>query len=153
MGFLNSYKRLDNLCRDMNGIGVTGYIKDMECFARGTYFVPGWKEDYFQLKQYRHIRNRIAHENDINENDLCSAEDSAWLETFYQRILTQNDPLALYYKYKTTKQRTSNVTSPSEQQPSGSDLPTSKHKQIPIGCATLILSTIAIVAGIIFYSL
>lgn len=153
MGFLNSYKRLDNLCRDMNGIGVTGYIKDMECLARGTYFVPGWKEDYFQLKQYRHIRNRIAHENDINENDLCSAEDAAWLETFYQRILTQNDPLALYYKYKTTKQRTSNVTSPPEQQPSGSDLPTSKHKQIPIGCATLILSTIAIVAGIIFYSL
>ena len=79
MGFLNSYKRLDNLCRDMNGIGVTGYIKDMECFAKGTYFVPGWKEDYFQLKQYRHIRNRIAHENDINENDLCSAEDAAWL--------------------------------------------------------------------------
>lgn len=30
MGFMESYKHLDNLCKDMNGIGVTGYIKDME---------------------------------------------------------------------------------------------------------------------------
>lgn len=153
MGFLNSYKRLDNLCRDMNGIGITGYIKDMENSARGTYSVPGWREDYLQLKQYRHIRNRIVHENDIDETDLCSAQDTAWLEAFYQRILTQKDPLALYYKYKeATKQHTSDKAS-SPQPPQSDPSPLAgKRRHTPIGCATFLFLAIAIVAGVLFYT-
>ena len=50
MGFMNAYKRLDNLCRDMNGIGVSGYIKDMESIVNGSCFVSTWKADYSQLK-------------------------------------------------------------------------------------------------------
>lgn len=98
MGFMESYKHLDNLCKDMNGIGVTGYIKDMEQEKNGDFYVAIWKEDYRKLKHYRYIRNQIAHENDVNENNLCSAGDTAWLDSFYQRILAQTDPLALYYK-------------------------------------------------------
>lgn len=98
MRFMNSYKRLDNLCRDMNGVGVTGYIEDMERELNGSYYVNGWKSDYSQLKKYRHIRNRIAHENDMEEENLCSDKDAAWLENFYQRIIKQTDPLALCYK-------------------------------------------------------
>ena len=98
MGFMESYKHLDNLCKDMNGIGVTGYIKDMEQEKNGDFYVAIWKEDYRKLKHYRYIRNQIAHENDVNENNLCSAGDTAWLHAFSQRILAQTDPLALYYK-------------------------------------------------------
>lgn len=98
MGFMNSYKRLDNLCRDMNGVGVTGYIEDMEHELNGSYYVNGWKSDYSQLKKYRHIRNRIAHENDVDEGNLCSDKDAAWLEDFYQRVIKQTDPLTLCYK-------------------------------------------------------
>ena len=63
MRFMESYKHLDNLCKDMNGIGVTGYIKDMEQEHNGGFYVAGWKNDYMQLKHYRYIRNQIAHEN------------------------------------------------------------------------------------------
>ena len=98
MGFMNSYQRLDNLCRDMNGIGVTGYIKDMESIANRAGNISAWKNDYYKLKHYRYIRNQIAHENYADEGNMCSAEDVVWLEDFYRRIMTQRDPLSLYYK-------------------------------------------------------
>ena len=87
MRFMQTYKRLDALCRDMNGIGVTGYIEDMEKAANGSRHVSGWKADYQRLKYYRHIRNQIAHEVDATEEELCSPEDAVWIEEFYQRIL------------------------------------------------------------------
>lgn len=98
MGFMESYKYLDNLCKDMNGIGITGYIKDMEQEPNGDFYVGGWEKDYLQLKHYRHIRNQIAHENYANESDMCSVKDTSWLDEFYQRIIGQTDPLALCYK-------------------------------------------------------
>lgn len=98
MGFMESYKYLDNLCKDMNGIGITGYIKDMEQEPNGDFYVDGWEKDYLQLKHYRYIRNQIAHENYAHESDMCSAKDIAWLDAFYQRIIGQTDPLALCYK-------------------------------------------------------
>nr|WP_317412241.1 DUF6548 family protein [uncultured Solibaculum sp.] len=148
MGFMNSYKRLDNLCRDMNGIGITGYIKDMETSVNGAYYIPGWKEDYLQLKQYRHIRNRIAHENDVDEFDVCSAQDGIWLETFYHRIMTQNDPLALYYK-ATKLHAVGKAPAPKIHQDSPNMPNTNKSARKSAGCATLLL-LIAIVTLIMF---
>ena len=110
MRFFQAYKRLDNLCRDTNGIGINGYIEDMENRPNGEYKVTGWKDDYFQLKHYRHIRNRIAHENNAEEVDLCTEKDAAWLDAFYQRILTQTDPLALYFQ--ATKPKTKPIPKP-----------------------------------------
>lgn len=104
MGFMESYKYLDNLCRDMNGIGVTGYIQDMEQEPDGEFHVAGWKNDYRQLKHYRYVRNQIAHENDANESNMCSAGDTVWIDGFYQRILRQTDPLALHHKATRTRQ-------------------------------------------------
>lgn len=43
----------------MNGIGVTGYIEDMESKPNGNYYVFGWKEDYLKLKQYRLVSIQI----------------------------------------------------------------------------------------------
>lgn len=98
MGFLQAYKRLDNLCRDMNGKGVTGYIEDMQRCSRGSYYVPGWMQDYGQLKHYRYLRNQIVHENNIDEDNMCTDSDVQWIEEFHRRILTQEDPLACYYR-------------------------------------------------------
>ena len=108
MGFMQSYKRLDNLCRDMNGLGVTGYILDMEEIKNAGFYVSGWEEDYRRLKRYRHIRNQIAHENGADEENMCSAGDAQWIEDFYQSILEQADPLAVYYrKYREQRENTS----------------------------------------------
>lgn len=152
MGFMNSYKRLDNLCRDMNGIGVTGYIEDMEHTANGEYYVPGWKKDYLQLKHYRYIRNQIAHENYATEDNMCSDEDEAWVENFYKRIMVQNDPLALHYK--AAKPRPVNKTSaPTIQSaqyiPSHSD--THKPERKSNGFAVAILLTIAIIVALVLF--
>lgn len=98
MGFMQSYKRLDALCRDINGIGVTGYIEDMERSGNGNRYISGWSTDYHQLKHYRHLRNQIAHEVDATEEAMCSEEDVIWIEEFHQRILRQTDPLTILYK-------------------------------------------------------
>lgn len=98
MKFLQAYKRLDNLCRDMNGSGVTRYLEDMEQLLDGERRVPGWKDDYLQLKHYHSLQNRIVHEVNAEEENLCSTADVAWLEAFYGRILGTSDPLALYRK-------------------------------------------------------
>lgn len=102
MGFMASYKRLDNLCKDMNQIGVSGYISDMEDLETEILSVPEWKDDYYKLKHYRYIRNQIAHENDADEETLCSSEDIKWVEDFHAKIMTQNDPLALHYQKSAT---------------------------------------------------
>ncbi len=97
MGFMQSYKRLDNLCRDINGIGVTGYIEDMQRMD-GASRVDGWADDYYSLKHYRHIRNQIAHEANAEERNMCSDKDVRWIDSFYSRVMNQKDPLALYAK-------------------------------------------------------
>ena len=148
-GFMNAYKRLDNLCRDMNGIGITGYIQDMEKDRGGPYHVSGWRDDYLQLKHYRYIRNQIAHENDVEEGDLCSRGDVLWLENFYQRIMMQKDPLALAYQAKhNCPDRTfarSAKENPKRTIYPGTDEPSDPSKRSVVG-ASLFLLAVAVVA-------
>lgn len=125
MRFFQAYKRLDNLCRDTNGVGINGYIEDMENRPNGEYKVTGWKDDYFQLKHYRHIRNRIAHENNAEEVDLCTEKDAAWLDAFYQRILTQTDPLAQYFQ--ATKPKAKPISKPTAPQKPPADMQKPRH--------------------------
>ena len=111
MSFLNSYKRLENLCNDIYGQenGVTAYIDDMEKNRRGAIYVRGWNEDLIRLKNYRHIRNQIAHEKDIYEEDVCDEDDEEWLELFRERIMNGTDPISGYLnasKQKTAKKQT-----------------------------------------------
>ena len=65
---------------------------------RGSYLVRGWENDLKQLKHYRWIRNQIVHEPDCYEETMCEAGDDEWLDDFYERIINQTDPLALYLK-------------------------------------------------------
>ncbi len=110
MSFINSYKRLEKLCNDMYSTthgGVTCYIEDMEKRADGNCHVDSWTKDYKQLKYYRHIRNMIVHDVDCEEEDMCDINDEQWINSFYNRILNQSDPLALYHK---SKQRNKTIT-------------------------------------------
>ena len=149
MGYMNSYKRLDNLCRDCGYTnGVSGYIEEMERTYGGTYSVPGWQDDYKNLKHYRWIRNQIAHDNDADEENMCSKEDVQWIENFHQRILDQDDPLAQYHKIHTTAKRQS--TTALVQQPY-QGFGSRPNWTRTAGCAVYILMAIAITVSIFFF--
>ena len=95
--FLEEYKRLDRLCKDMflTSYGVTEYIKQMELSnIRGNRLVKNWNTDYKKLKHLRWLRNAIAH--DSQETD-CSLKDVQEVLEFYQKILWKQDPLALLH--------------------------------------------------------
>ena len=100
MAFMEAYKKLDNLCKDLftSDVGITEYISCMEQCSRGALYADNWQNDYFALKHYRYIRNKIAHENDATEEALCTDTDVLWINGFYQRIINQTDPLTLYRK-------------------------------------------------------
>ncbi|MBE6974310.1 MAG: hypothetical protein E7436_02315 [Ruminococcaceae bacterium] len=98
MGFMEAYKRLDRLCADImkNGRGISAYIEEMSRIPGAVWRVPGWENDLKKLKNYRWIRNQIAHETDCDERNMCSDEDELWLEDFHRRIMEGTDPLTQY---------------------------------------------------------
>ncbi len=110
MSFMDSYERLDNLCKTFPDYpkGISSYIEIMERSHQFQYKCPGWSSDYDKLKKYRYIRNQIAHDNGVYEDEMCDYGDEEWLENFRQRLLEQTDPLGQYYK----SQRVSNQQSP-----------------------------------------
>lgn len=104
MSFMYNYKRLEQLCNDLlsEDRGVSAYIDRMSDNPGGTRYVKGWRDDLKQLKHYRWIRNQIAHEPNCSESEMCDSDDIEWIVNFYNRIINQNDPLALY-RQATTK--------------------------------------------------
>lgn len=91
----DEFKRLDAICRDMFSCqyGISEYITQMEqvpsCLHRQ---IPGWDRDYHRLKRLRWLRNQIAHET---SSTGCGVDDIEQLEDFYNRVLSQQDPLAM----------------------------------------------------------
>ena len=100
MGFMNEYKRLEKLCRDIYGDEkpVKAYIMRMEDKPDGVRWVTGWNADLKQLKHYLWVRNQISHNPDCTEENMCDYEDEQWITDFYNRIMAQTDPLTLYRK-------------------------------------------------------
>lgn len=100
MGFIESYKHLEKLCGELlnDDRRISAYIDEMINLPQGSYLVTGWDDDLKQLKHYRWIRNKIAHEPDCSEQNMCEPGDTEWLDDFYSRIMNQADPLALYAK-------------------------------------------------------
>lgn len=100
MGFMDSYKHLEKLCGDMLGDErrISAYIDEMYENTEGWDLVNGWESDLKKLKHYRWVRNRIVHEPDAYEDELCDAEDIEWLDDFYYRIIDREDPLNRYYE-------------------------------------------------------
>ena len=100
MGFIDSYKHLEKLCGDMlqTQHGVSAYIAEMESTPNGSYRVQGWVEDLKRLKHYRWVRNQIVHDPNSSEENMCDLSDAQWIDNFYDRIMKQGDPLAMYQK-------------------------------------------------------
>lgn len=92
---LDEYKVVDNICRDifLSQSGINQYISVMEQnFSHGRSVISSWNDDYYKLKHIRWLRNKIAHESSATD---CTEEDTAWLIDFHNRLLKQQDPLAL----------------------------------------------------------
>ncbi len=99
--FFDEYTKLDNLCRQMfnSKVGVTQYIESMESTEFGKRSkIPDWDSDLKMLKQYRHIRNNLAHTPGEFHRDICVQYDVTWIQMFYERIVKRKDPLALLFK-------------------------------------------------------
>ena len=107
MGFIDSYKHLEKLCGEVlnDDRRLPAYIDEMESTPNGYRYVPSWNEDLKKLKHYRWIRNQISHEPDCNESNMCEPDDGLWLDNFYERIMNQTDPLALYRKAASSQKR------------------------------------------------
>jgi hypothetical protein len=103
--FFDEFKRVDKICKEIYGVspdkklGVTMYLDDMEAKNfQGTHRVPSWSSDYNHLKKVRNIRNELVH-SDISFNyQLCTQDDVDFVRSFYSRLLSQTDPLALLHK-------------------------------------------------------
>ncbi len=100
MSFMDSYKRLEKLCGDVlnDERKISAYIDKMINTPNGRNLVDGWDDDLKQLKHYRWIRNKIAHEPNCTESNMCTRSDTKWINNFYSRVLKQKDPISLYSK-------------------------------------------------------
>lgn len=101
----DEYKHLDAVCRDIFSCqnGVSEYIRQMEQIPPQIRSgIPSWENDYRALKRLRWLRNSIAH--DTSSTD-CNIGDIKYLEDFYNRILTQQDPLAILEKTRRNVQQ------------------------------------------------
>lgn len=100
MGFLDSYKRLEKLCNEIygNNHGISAYIDDMKNLTLAQRYVVGWNNDMEQLTHCLKIRNKIVHDPNCTEENVCKYGDTQWIDNFHNRIMTQNDPLAMYRK-------------------------------------------------------
>ena len=93
LDYLDSYKRLDQLCRDMfrSKDGVTEYINQMDRVISRINSKQGWRDFYSRLKYQRRLRNNLVHSTECSE---CTEEDIDEIEYFFELILKQEDPLA-----------------------------------------------------------
>lgn len=101
----DEFKRVDAICRDMFSCqhGVSEYISQMEgvsVYKRCR--APSWEQDYRALKRTRWLRNQIAHE--LTAAD-CTIADVEYLRDFHDRLLRQQDPLAVLRKVEQEERR------------------------------------------------
>ncbi len=131
MSFIDSYKRLEKICSEIYGDNhsLSIYIDEMIGNPNGSYYVSGWNEDLRQLKHYRWVRNQIVHEPECTEESMCDPDDIQWLDNFYSRIMSTNDPLTLYSKVENQlKPQKSKEVNLSNSTMSTNDLLVSYHK-------------------------
>lgn len=131
MEYLESYKSLDKLCREIYGEegGISAYIDDMCATPDGAYRVQGWNDTLKKLKYCRHIRNIIVHQPGAKEEQMCSFEDATWLDDFHARIMSGKDPLSLYRRQTEAKEQMRRARSQTQSAQHKSDISESyKHE-------------------------
>ena len=98
--FFEEYKHLERLCSDMYSCrdGIRQYLEDMECqFSEGKKTIPHWAQDYRKLRGLRRTRNTLAH--NVSEYQVCTEQDVENVIEFVDRIMQQQDPLAMLNLY------------------------------------------------------
>ena len=112
LDYLDSYKRLDQLCRDMfrSKDGVTEYINQMDRVISRINSKPDWRNFYSRLKYQRRLRNDLVHNTECSD---CTEEDIDEIEYFFDLILKQEDPLACICQQQTLTRHASIQTSDS----------------------------------------
>ena len=112
LDYLKSYKRLDQLCRDMfrTKDGVTEYINQMDRVISRINSKQDWRNFYSRLKYQRRLRNDLVHNTECSD---CTEEDIDEIEYFFDLILKQEDPLACIRKQQTLTRHASIQTSDS----------------------------------------
>ena len=112
LDYLKSYKRLDQLCRDMfrTKDGVTEYINQMDRVISRINSKPDWRNFYSRLKYQRRLRNDLVHNTECSD---CTEEDIDEIEYFFDLILKQEDPLACIRQQQTLTRHASIQTSDS----------------------------------------
>ena len=110
--YLESYKRLDQLCRDMfrSKDGVTEYINQMDRVISRINSKQDWRNFYSRLKYQRRLRNDLVHNTECSD---CTEEDIDEIEYFFDLILKQEDPLACIRQQQTLTRHASIQTSDS----------------------------------------
>ncbi|MBQ7503828.1 MAG: hypothetical protein IJT79_00720 [Ruminococcus sp.] len=105
----DEFKYVDKICREIfnSEKGVSTYIEQMEMTpVYVKYRISQWENDYKQLKHIRWVRNQLAHETGYVE---CTAADVNWLKDFHNRLLSQQDPLAIVGKIERANQQKQTV--------------------------------------------
>ncbi len=154
MGFINSYKQLEKLCNEIydSNHGISAYIDDMARLTSAPLYVFSWNDDLKQLKHYRWIRNQIAHEPNCTEENMCEYSDAQWIDDFYDRIMNQSDPLAMYRK--ATKPQTATKPKQPCQSPQSQHTyhvqPTFSKKKVRKATGWIVLLIIATLVGLFF---
>ena len=112
LDYLKSYKRLDQLCRDMfrTKDGVTEYINQMDRVISRINSKQDWRNFYSRLKYQRRLRNDLVHNTECSD---CTEEDIDEIEYFFDLILKQEDPLACIRRQQTLTRHASIQTSDS----------------------------------------
>lgn len=155
MEFINSYKRLEKLCNEIYGVnhGVSAYIDDMVRLKSASRYVFNWDDDLKQLKHYRWIRNKIVHELNCTEENMCKYGDTQWIDNFYGRIINQSDPLAMYYRKVTKPQPASKPKQPF-QPPKSQHTPyvqqVSPKKKVKKSKRWIVFFMVAVLIGLLF---
>ena len=148
--FFEEYKHLERLCSDMYFCrdGIRQYLEDMECqFSEGEKAIPHWAQDYRKLRGLRRTRNTLAH--NVSECQLCTEQDVENVIDFVDRIMQQQDPLAMLNLYN-SKDEESETMDESEVSVPGSfyyDAPRNekKGKQLILGVVLLVITCVMII--------
>lgn len=103
--FLEKYKRLDNLCKDIlsSNTGVTSYIDKMTSLSYGFSMVSSWENDLKRLKHIRWVRNKLTHDN--NSDGLVGDEEINFVNDFYNQIMNQEDPFSKLRKIEIEREK------------------------------------------------
>lgn len=137
--FLEEYKRLDKLCREIYTAdkGVTSYIEDMKNESSPyKKDIPEWHSSLKSLIDIRHKRNILTHEPDTLDMDIVSESEISFVKKFRQSILEQSDPMSKVMKIHNEKKIT--LQNNSKQHPTETENNTRNNRNFFIGWILLI---------------